>query len=68
MIVYYYSGTTPTDRSFFHPYSMHLYAAQGYMVYTLQPSATIGFVSEFAALSVNDWGIQTPEDIISCVW
>ena len=67
MIVYYYSGTTPTDRSFFHPYSMHLYAAQGYVVYTLQPSGTIGFGQEFAARHVNAWGIQTAEDIITGV-
>lgn len=67
MIVYYYSGTTPTDRSFFHPYSMHLYAAQGYVVYTLQPSGTIGFGQEFAARHVNAWGIQTADDIITGV-
>ncbi|MEG1617485.1 MAG: prolyl oligopeptidase family serine peptidase [Bacteroidales bacterium] len=67
MIVYYYSGTTPSDRNFFHPYSMHLYAAQGYVVYTLQPSGTIGFGQEFAARHVNAWGIQTADDIITGV-
>ncbi|MGL4293130.1 MAG: alpha/beta hydrolase family protein [Bacteroidales bacterium] len=67
MLVYYYSGTTPTNRSFFHPYSMHLYAAQGYVVYVLQPSGTIGFGQEFAARHVNAWGIQTADDIITGV-
>lgn len=64
VIVYYYSGTTPTDRTFEHRYSMHLYAAQGYVVYTLQPSGTIGFGQEFAARHVNAWGKQTADDII----
>ena len=67
MLVYYYSGTTPTNRNFFHPYSMHLYAAQGYVVYVLQPSGTIGFGQEFAARHVNAWGIQTADDIITGV-
>ena len=64
MIVYYYSGTTPTNRAFEHPYSMHVYAAMGYVVYTLQPSGTIGFGQEFSARHVNAWGIRTAEDII----
>lgn len=67
MLVYYYSGTTPTNRNFFHPYSMHLYAAQGYVVYVLQPSGTIGFGQEFAARHVNAWGKQTADDIITGV-
>lgn len=67
MLVYYYSGTTPTNRHFFHPYSMHLYAAQGYVVYVLQPSGTIGFGQEFAARHVNAWGKQTADDIITGV-
>ena len=67
MVVYYYSGTTPTNRSFYHPYLAHLYAAQGYVVYVLQPSGTIGFGQEFAARHVNAWGIQTADDIITGV-
>ncbi len=67
MVVYYYSGTTPTSRNFFHPYSMHLYAAQGYVVYALQPSGTIGFGQEFSARHVNAWGKQTADDIIKGV-
>lgn len=67
MIVYYYSGTTPTARMLDHRYSMHLYAAMGYVVYTLQPSGTIGYGQEFAARHVNAWGIRTAEDIIEGV-
>ena len=67
MLVYYYGGTSPTARNFFHPYSMHLYAAQGYVVYVVQPSGTIGYGQEFAARHVNAWGKQTADDIIEGV-
>ncbi|MDH6305811.1 dipeptidyl aminopeptidase/acylaminoacyl peptidase [Parabacteroides sp. PF5-5] len=64
MIVYYYGGTTPTDRSLEHRYSMHMYAALGYVVYTLNPSGTIGYGQEFSARHVNAWGIKTADEII----
>lgn len=64
MIVYYYGGTTPTDRTFEHRYSMHLYAALGYVVYTLQPSGAIGYGQEFAARHVNAWGKPAADEII----
>lgn len=64
MIVYYYGGTAPTSRTMEHPYPMHLYAAQGYVVYTLNPSGTTGFGSEFAARHVNAWGKRTADEII----
>ena len=67
MLVYYYSGTTPTARNFYHPYSMHLYAAQGYVVYVVQPSGTIGYGQEYSARHVNAWGKQTADDIIEGV-
>ncbi|MDR1091506.1 MAG: prolyl oligopeptidase family serine peptidase, partial [Prevotella sp.] len=66
-IVYYYGGTTPTARTFDHPYPMHVYAAMGYVVYVLQPSGTIGYGQEFSALHVNAWGKRTAEDIIEGV-
>ena len=65
MIVYYYGGTTPTDRSFEMRYSGHLYAAMGYVVYVIQPSGTIGYGQEFSARHVNAWGIKTADDIIT---
>ncbi len=64
LIVYYYGGTSPTQRGFESTYPLHVYAAQDYIVYTLQPSGTTGFGQEFAARHVNAWGIQTAEEII----
>lgn len=64
MIVYYYGGTTPTSRTFEHPYPGHVFASQGYVVYIIQPSGAIGFGQKFAALHVNAWGKRTAEDII----
>ncbi|KKB50264.1 S9 family peptidase [Parabacteroides goldsteinii] len=64
MIVYYYGGTSPTNRALEFSYSMHMYAAQGYVVYTLNPSGTTGFGQEFAARHVNAWGEPTADEII----
>ncbi|WP_102409477.1 S9 family peptidase [Parabacteroides bouchesdurhonensis] len=64
MIVYYYGGTAPTNRMLEMRYSMHMYAALGYVVYTLNPSGTTGFGQEFAARHVNAWGIKTADEII----
>lgn len=65
MLVYYYGGTTPTSKTFEHPYSMHYFASLGYIVYTIIPSGSIGYGQEFAARHVNAWGIQTADDIIN---
>lgn len=64
MIVYYYGGTSPTNRMLEMRYSMHMYAALGYVVYTLNPSGTTGFGQEFAARHVNAWGQVTADEII----
>jgi dipeptidyl aminopeptidase/acylaminoacyl peptidase len=64
LLVYYYGGTTPTLRLLEFSYSMHLYAAQGYIVYTLNPSGTIGYGQEFSARHVNAWGKRTATEII----
>ncbi|WP_459189637.1 prolyl oligopeptidase family serine peptidase [Parabacteroides sp. APC149_11_2_Y6] len=64
MIVYYYGGTSPTNRALEMRYSMHMYAALGYVVYTLNPSGTTGFGQEFAARHVNAWGDYTADEII----
>ena len=64
MIVYYYGGTSPTNRALEMRYSMHMYAALGYVVYTLNPSGTTGFGQEFAARHVNAWGLKTADEII----
>jgi dipeptidyl aminopeptidase/acylaminoacyl peptidase len=64
LIVYYYGGTSPTQRIFESTYPLHVYAAQDFVVYTLQPSGTTGYGQEFSARHVNAWGIQTAEEIV----
>ncbi|MDR0363526.1 MAG: prolyl oligopeptidase family serine peptidase [Bacteroidales bacterium] len=65
LLVYYYGGTNPTSRNLEFSYSMHLFAAQGYVVYTLTPSGSTGFGQEFSARHVNAWGKRTADEIIS---
>ncbi len=67
LIVYYYGGTSPTSRTFESTYPLHVYAAQDFVVYTLQPSGTTGYGQEFSARHVNAWGNQTAEEIIEGV-
>ncbi|MDR1783344.1 MAG: S9 family peptidase [Dysgonamonadaceae bacterium] len=64
LIVYYYGGTSPTGRTFEASYPLQVYAALGYVIYTLQPSGTTGFGQEFAARHVNAWGEKTADEII----
>ena len=45
MLVYYYGGTTPTTRGISNPYCAQLFASRDYVVYVIQPSGTIGFLS-----------------------
>ncbi|MBD3412916.1 MAG: prolyl oligopeptidase family serine peptidase [Candidatus Aminicenantes bacterium] len=66
-IVNYYGGTTPISRSFGGRYPLNLYAAQGYIVYVLQPSGAIGFGQNFSARHVNDWGLRVSDEIIQGV-
>ncbi len=65
MIVYYYGGTSPTDRSFRGRYPKNLFAAMGYVVYVLQPSGATGYGQEFSARHVNNWGITVADEIIN---
>jgi dipeptidyl aminopeptidase/acylaminoacyl peptidase len=64
VIVYYYGGTTPVSRSFGGRYPFNMYAANGYVVYVLQPSGAIGYGQEFSAMHVNNWGITVADEII----
>ncbi len=66
-IVYYYGGTSPTSRDFGGRYPKNLYAAQGYIVYVLQPSGATGFGQEFSSIHVNDWGLVAADEIIEGV-
>lgn len=64
VIVNYYGGTTPTNRAFGGRYPKNIWAAEGYIVYVLQPSGATGFGQNFSALHVNGWGRDAIDDII----
>ncbi len=64
VIVNYYGGTSPTNRSFGGRYPKNVWTAEGYMVYVLQPSGATGFGQDFSALHVNGWGREAIDDII----
>ena len=67
LVLYHYSGVVPVTRSFETNYPLHVYAAQGFVVLTLQPSGTIGWGQEFSARHSNMWGGQTAEELIEGV-
>lgn len=64
VIVNYYGGTSPVERSFGGRYPLNNWAANGYIVYLLQPSGATGFGQDFSALHVNGWGFDAIDDII----
>lgn len=64
LIVNYYGGCSPTQRTMESRYPAHAYAAQGYIVYVVQPSGATGFGQEFSARHVNTWGDGPAQDII----
>lgn len=64
LIVYYYGGTSPSQKGISNPYSPQLFASRGYVVYVLNPSGTTGYGQEFAARHVNAWGKRTAQEII----
>lgn len=65
LIVYYYGGTTPVERTFGGRWPFNLYAANGYVVYVMQPSGAIGYGQEFSARHQNNWAKTTADEIIS---
>lgn len=64
LIVYYYGGTTPVNRQFTGRYPFHLWAANGYVIYVLQPRGTVGYGQAASALHVNAWGRHAADDIV----
>ncbi len=64
LIVYYYGGVSPVSRAFEGRYPKNKWAAQGYVVYVLQPSGAVGYGQEFSSLHVNDWGKIVADEII----
>ncbi|MBD5268682.1 MAG: S9 family peptidase [Bacteroides sp.] len=67
MITYYYGGTTPSTHTNHHPYTPNFFASFGYIVYTINPSGTIGYGQEFSARHINAWGEKTADEIIAGV-
>jgi len=67
MIVNYYGGCSPTSRNFESRYPQHAYAAQGYVVYVVNPSGATGFGQEFSSRHVNTAGEGVAQDIIEGV-
>ncbi len=67
MIVYYYGGTSPSQKWNEFYYGAHLFASRGYIVYVVNPSGTTGYGQEFSARHVNTWGIRTADEIIEGV-
>ncbi len=65
LIVHYYGGTWPITRIF--NTLLLQYAANGYFVYVLNPSGSMGYGPEFSNLHVNEWGKLVVDDIISGV-
>lgn len=63
-IVFYYGGTSPVSREYGGRYPKNLWAANGYVVYVLQPSGATGFGQEFSSRHVNDWGLTTADEVI----
>lgn len=64
LIVYYYGGTSPVERNFRGRYPKNLFAANGYIVYVLQPSGATGYGQDFSAMHVNNWGQTVADEII----
>jgi len=64
-IVYYYGGTSPVTRGYGGRYPKEWWAANGYLVYVMQPSGATGFGQEFAARHVNNWGKTVADEIIA---
>lgn len=64
LIVNYYGGCLPVSRNFESRYPHHVYAAQGYVVYVVNPSGAAGYSQEFGSRHVNTAGKGVAEDII----
>lgn len=67
LIVYYYGGTSPSERRIDHPYNANVFASRDYVVYIINPSGTTGYGQEFSSRHVNAWGKRTADDIIEGV-
>lgn len=64
MIVNYYGGCSPTERTFESRYPHNAYSALGYIVLVVNPHGATGFGQEWSAAHVNTAGKGPAEDII----
>jgi len=65
MIVYYYGGVFPNGEAYV--WRNHYLAANGYVVYVLNPVGAVGYGPPFADGHVNDWGELAAQDVIEGV-
>ena len=63
-IVNYYAGTSPIERSFGGRYPAEWWAANGYVVYVLNPTGAYGWGQADSTVHVNDWGEVTSRQIV----
>ena len=64
LIVYYYAGTSPSQKEFGGRYPLDLWAAHGFVVYALNPSGATGYGQAFSDRHVNNWGKTVAGEII----
>jgi dipeptidyl aminopeptidase/acylaminoacyl peptidase len=64
LIVNYYGGVTPVEKSFGGRYPQDIWACEGYAVYVPEPSGAVGFGQEFSARHQNNWGLTVADEII----
>ncbi len=64
VIVNYYGGCAPIERTFESRYPHQVYAAQGYVVYVINPSGCTGRGQEWSSRHVNTAGEGVAQDII----
>ena len=64
LIIYFYGGTVPVDRQFTGRYPFNWWAANGYIIYVLQPTGSVGYGQAFSARHVNTWGERSAEDVL----
>ena len=63
LIVYYYAGSSPTERSFNTTHQF--WAANGYAVLVINPRGAYGYGEEFANHHAGDGGPQAGADVLA---
>lgn len=67
VIVYYYGGCSPVNRTYSSTYNPHLWASHGYIGLVINPSGATGRGQEFASRHVATAGQGVAQDIIDGV-